>query len=206
MTTEDVKLERVLQGATEVFLQQGYTAATTDMIQKSAGVSKATVYTRYPNKQALFTAVIERQCKLLTHHIIQCLPQSKDILSTLTDIGTRYLTLLLSKEGLALYRTIVAETPRFPELGRIFYQSGPKVVLDQVTKYITQAANEGQLAVQQVGARNAAVLFLSLLRGESQLQCVTHPDFHPTEVLIEEWVNQAIITFRQAFFVGDPNA
>ncbi|MCA2016828.1 TetR/AcrR family transcriptional regulator [Vibrio tritonius] len=199
MSTADIKLERVLQGAAEVFLKQGFTAATTDMIQKAAGVSKATVYTRYPNKQALFSAVIERQCHLLTQQVTECLPQHSDIFVTLTEVGTRYLTLILSPEGMALYRTIIAESPRFPELGRAFYLAGPKVVLDQVTEYITDAAGKGQLDIQPVGARAAATLFLSLLRGDGQLQCLTHPDFSPTEILIDEWVNLAMITFRQAY-------
>ncbi|WP_412770482.1 helix-turn-helix domain-containing protein [Ralstonia solanacearum] len=41
----------VLKAATEVFLAHGFSAATTDMIQRRAGVSKATMYGRFPNKE-----------------------------------------------------------------------------------------------------------------------------------------------------------
>ncbi|KOQ92535.1 TetR/AcrR family transcriptional regulator, partial [Pluralibacter gergoviae] len=56
------KAQKVLAGAKSIFLARGYSAATTDMIQQAAGVSKSTVYAYYPNKEALFTAVVEQQC------------------------------------------------------------------------------------------------------------------------------------------------
>jgi AcrR family transcriptional regulator len=48
-----------------VFLANGFSAATTDMIQQAAGVSKSTVYSHYPNKEALFAAV-----ELLGEHFL----------------------------------------------------------------------------------------------------------------------------------------
>lgn len=53
----------MLEGAKAIFLERGYAAASTDMIQQAAGVSKSTVYAYYPNKEALFTAVIEIECE-----------------------------------------------------------------------------------------------------------------------------------------------
>lgn len=46
----------------KVFLIHGFSGTTTDMIQKEAGVSKATMYGCFKNKEAMFAAVIERQC------------------------------------------------------------------------------------------------------------------------------------------------
>ena len=57
------KARVVLAGARTVFLANGYSAATTDMIQQAAGVSKSTVYSHYPNKEALFVAVVEAECE-----------------------------------------------------------------------------------------------------------------------------------------------
>ena len=55
------KKDRVAIAATDVFLTHGFSAATTDMIQQAAGVSKATVYASWSSKEALFSAVIEQQ-------------------------------------------------------------------------------------------------------------------------------------------------
>src|SRR3546814_490726 len=62
----NAKALTVLRAARNVFLTHGFSAATTDMIQREAGVSKSTVYAHYANKEALFTAVIEAECASFT--------------------------------------------------------------------------------------------------------------------------------------------
>ncbi len=53
------KARTILQAARKVFLEHGFSAATTDMIQQQAGVSNSTVYAHYPTKEKLFIAVVE---------------------------------------------------------------------------------------------------------------------------------------------------
>lgn len=56
MTTQD-RDRRILEAASEVFSQHGLRAARMEAIAKAAGVAKATLYSRYPDKEALFRAV-----------------------------------------------------------------------------------------------------------------------------------------------------
>jgi TetR/AcrR family transcriptional repressor of mexJK operon len=54
------QIEReMLDVATSVFLAKGYSDASMDAVAAAARVSKATLYSRYPNKGALFAAVVE---------------------------------------------------------------------------------------------------------------------------------------------------
>jgi TetR/AcrR family transcriptional repressor of mexJK operon len=48
----------ILLAATERFLIEGYAGASMDAISLAAGVSKGTLYSRYPNKESLFRAVV----------------------------------------------------------------------------------------------------------------------------------------------------
>ena len=52
--------DRVLDAALEVFLKYGYRRATMADIARGAGVSRPTLYVRFPNKQAAFRGVVVR--------------------------------------------------------------------------------------------------------------------------------------------------
>ncbi|WP_322069853.1 TetR/AcrR family transcriptional regulator [Paraburkholderia bannensis] len=189
----------VLNAARSVFLAHGFSAATTDMIQREARVSKSTVYASWPTKEALFSAVIQRECGQFANSLRHMEFESDDITRSLTTLARAYLTLIVSPMGLALFRVIVAETPRFPELGRTFYAAGPEVVASIVGQFLERAAARGQIDVQAVGYTSAANLFISIVRGEAQLECLTHPNARPSDAQIDRWVEAAVHTFVSAF-------
>src|SRR3546814_12224602 len=89
----NAKALTVLRAARNVFLTHGFSAATTDMIQREAGVSKSTVYAHYANKEALFTAVIEAECASFTNTVHRSEERSvgKECVSTCRSRWTRYL-------------------------------------------------------------------------------------------------------------------
>ncbi len=197
------KASVVLQAATAVFLQHGFSAATTDMIQREAGVSKATVYARFANKEALFAAVIQQECAKLMSTIRTIDAKSHGLRATLTDIGSDYLNIILSPTGLALYRVIVAEAPRFPDLARQFYLAGPKVVSDLLARHILFFTESGELQLKGMGVGDVTKLYVSLLRHDAQFELLTHPASRPSAAQIDQWVSLAVNTFLLAFSAGE---
>ena len=195
----DEKSQAVLQAASTVFLAHGFSAATTDMIQSKAGVSKATVYARYPNKEALFLAVIEHQCQAFDAQLQALAHLNSGIADTLESLGRAYLDVVLSPEALALFRVVVAEAHRFPQIGRTFYLRGPKVIHDHVQRILDTAAEKGELDLRSIGVAAATTLFLGMLRHEAQLECLTHPQAQPSEAQRDAWVHQAVVTLLRAY-------
>ena len=189
----------VLDAASRVFLEHGFSAATTDMIQREAGVSKSTVYAHYPNKDALFVAVIERECLNMTEHFRAMEPRETTLHTRFTELGMAYLQIVLSPKGLALFRVAAAESPRFPAVGQRFHATGPKVVNEVMAKHVARAVEQGELNVQAVGVDAAATLFVSLLRGEGHMECIAYPDSLPSAARLEQWVRLAVTTFLLAF-------
>lgn len=51
--------DRILQGALEVFAQKGYHRALVDDIVRASHTSKGAVYHHFPNKEALFLALVD---------------------------------------------------------------------------------------------------------------------------------------------------
>ncbi|EHD20473.1 MULTISPECIES: TetR/AcrR family transcriptional regulator [Brenneria] len=195
---DDKKLP-ILEVATSIFLEHGFNAATTDMIQREAGISKATMYACFPNKKAMFAAAIEQQCSIMAATIQSIQTTPGNIAKTLADIGMSYLQIVLSPTGLALYRVVVAEASRFPNLARRFYLTGPKSVISMVAARLREAAQSGEINVQTTGITAAAALFISMVRAEGQMEALTHPDSRPSIAQMENWVQLAVSTFLSAF-------
>lgn len=193
------KSQVILDAAVSVFLSLGFSAATTDLIQKEAGVSKATLYNCFPNKEALFAVVIEEVCRRFQQELKSIDFNVDDISDTLHRIAKAYLTLILEPNYLALYRVVVAEAPRFPNLAKTFYDAGPQLTINLVTSQIEEAAANNQLSLGDVSAKQAAIQYISLLRGEGHNECIFHPNRAPQEEQIRVWAANAANTFLRAF-------
>jgi TetR/AcrR family transcriptional repressor of mexJK operon len=195
----DDKAAAVLAGARSVFLAHGFSAATTDMIQQAAGVSKATVYARYATKEALFKAVIEAECDRFLGAVRTTAIHSRKLPDVLAALAHAYLHRVLSPDTLALFRAVVGEAPRFPALARQFYLVGPHGFNVIVERHLEEAAARGEVDFSSVGLEMAAIHFVNLVRGEAQMQCLTHPGAVPPQAQRDRWVAAAVTTFVRAF-------
>ena len=154
---------QILDAATKVFVENGYGAATIDLVVSRAGASKATVYSFFGGKEGLFTAIIEERAE----RILAALPHvgidHVDVRTTLTEIGRRYMRVAMSPEAIGLYRLILAEGVRFPELARTFYRIGPERVSERVASLLRAWRRHRLITVDD--AYVAAVQFLDAVRG-----------------------------------------
>ncbi|MFL9861865.1 TetR/AcrR family transcriptional regulator [Paraburkholderia madseniana] len=193
------KAHVVLAGARAVFLANGFSAATTDMIQQTAGVSKSTVYSYYPNKEALFVAVVEAECELYLKTVREYKFPERRLIDVLNAIAHAYLEIVLSHDGIALYRAIVSEAARFPELGRRFYLAGPGAMNNAIAETLEAAEARGEVDLGSVGRDSAASLLVNMVRGEAQMQSLTHPESPASAAQRDRWVKDAVTTFIRAF-------
>ena len=142
--------ERLRAAAQRLFLQQGYLATSIDAILAEAGVSsKETLYRHYASKEDLFVDVLghltlsqpgfsEKLVVLPTPHDLLSLRQA------LTQLSREILSLMRQPEYLALVRIIIAEAPRFPQLGSLFFSTVPQRGLTIIVALL-QAARERQI-------------------------------------------------------------
>lgn len=134
------KTEIILDGAMQEFLAHGYAGARMDKIAATAGVSKATVYRRFPDKESLFTSLIQRlaeQKGLLELH--QIVPPSSDPEIFLKCFAREVLKRIEADPQILIFiRMIVGESGRFPELARAYVQNIQKPALEYFTRYFSQ--------------------------------------------------------------------
>ncbi len=187
------KRDAIIEGATEVFLANGYGAASMAQIACAAGVSKQTVYAHFGGKDALFEAIIERKCAaFMLPMTSQCLA-GEPVIVVLRRTAENFIQTVFSVESMTLYRTIVAECARFPELAAAFYRSGPRVAADTLAAYLREFDQRGELRVAD--PKSSAELFFSMLRGDLYLRRLLEVTPSPTSKETAEALARVVEVF-----------
>ncbi len=197
MTSEsiDPKRQAILDGATRMFLSYGYRNVSMEKIAQAAPVSKATLYNHFDSKNALLAAVTAELCGSLLQTLTQATIESDDVESNLTQIATSAVELIYAEDALAIYRLVVAESPDFPELGQLFYASGPQAALTQLEDYFRRLNAGGNFNIADPVF--AADAFFSMLRGDLHLRCLLSKTLRPTADEKKRLIAQVITFFMQ---------
>jgi TetR/AcrR family transcriptional regulator, mexJK operon transcriptional repressor len=140
------KREAILEAANKVFLEVGFGAASMDSIANAAQVSKQTVYNHFGSKEELFAAMVRSSCDNMTLAFAEAAKDGNPE-KTLRTIARHFMHVVFSEEKLAMHRILMAEVPRFPELGKVYYQSGPAIIRKFLADYFTEQNRRGTLKV-----------------------------------------------------------
>ncbi len=144
------KFDQVLEGARSVFLVDGYEGASVDQIAKAGGVSKATLYSYFPDKRVLFMEVAAGECRRQSQAAVDMINSCGHPRVVLEQAAQHLLSFLTSTFGLQMFRICVAESERFPDLGRQFYASGPMVMKAELIHYFEGAQARGELVIDDM--------------------------------------------------------
>jgi AcrR family transcriptional regulator len=144
------KFGQVLEGARKVFMADGFEGASVDDIARQAGVSKATLYSYFPDKRLLFMEVANQECARQSQAAIDNIDMSAAPRHVLPQAGRHFLRFLTSKFGQQVFRICVAESDRFPEIGRAFYRSGPERMRAEMVGYFTASIARGELKIDDL--------------------------------------------------------
>ena len=141
------KRRQILDGAREVFSEQGYERATVDQIAARAGVSKATVYNHFDDKQALFVAAVVEVCDDLEGSAEVGDDRAGDVEQALRALGEHLMRLWLSPRVVSLYRQVIAEAGRIPEIGRLVFERGTVPYFEMIAAHLRRWSERGALRI-----------------------------------------------------------
>src|SRR6266566_3556763 len=161
-----VKRAQILAAARRLFLQQGFAQTSTEAIRLEAGVSKETLYRYYDSKEDLFADVLQQMTlEQIPQVDVESLPGLEDRESlrlALLQLVLKLVAVMMQPAYLGLLRIIVAETPRFPQLGALFRATVPEQSLASLTALFRQMQDlKGGVALD--GEAAARMLLGSLL-------------------------------------------
>lgn len=199
-TTHDAKhLDRgvarrhaFLEAAREVFLEQGYEAASVNDVVRRAGGSLATLYAQFGNKEGLFLAVTRDQQDRFVQAVT---PECVDDLALgpgLQKIGEQFLRTILDKDNLAFFRVVIGEGRKFPQLLRSYMAAGSDRVRAIVADFLKKTA--APLEDREM----AGSYFLEIVRSRHHYRALSDENYRLTDAEITAHVSAAVRFFMRA--------
>jgi TetR/AcrR family transcriptional regulator, mexJK operon transcriptional repressor len=192
--------ETILDVAQGSFMEHGYDGTTMSGIAAELGGSKGTLWSYFPSKEALFAAVVDRATQEFRRQLTVILNPEDELEVTLKRFCEQYLAKVTSNEGIALYRLVIGESCRFPELGRIFYERAPRQTQLLLAEFIAGAQARGQL--QEIEPLRAAQHLIWLCMSDHyQMRLTGLIDDISMEELAQD-IDAALTTFMRAYGVA----
>jgi len=196
----DAHKELILDVATQVFLDKGFSAASMAEIAERAGASKGTLYALYPSKMELFIGLFRRRlaARISSSDREKMVLPDRPIEESLELIGMKFLSWVGSEEGSRWQRLVMSESERFPELGRLFWDSGPGIGARNLIQYLDAAAKKGFIQISN--AEEAANHFLGITLGVFYLRnSFGLPPIVTGDAQTRAWVRGAVAVYLDGY-------
>lgn len=197
------KFDQVLEGARTIFLRDGFDGASVDDIAREAGVSKATLYAYFPDKQVLFREICAQECLLQANEVEARIDPAMTVEAMLTFAGERIAGFMMSDFGQNAFRLISGEGARFPELARDFYRNGPGMVQDRLVHHLHHLVQNGQLQIDDLDL--AAEQFIQLCKASITEKLVFRMDHQVNADRVQRSVKGAVDMFMARYGVPKPD-
>ncbi|MEU3205182.1 TetR/AcrR family transcriptional regulator [Streptomyces cyaneofuscatus] len=183
------KRAAILRAATRLFLDSGYDRTSLAKIAEAAGVSKATLFKQFSTKAALFDAIVATSWQAGDR--TEDAPAPGDLRAGLALIGRRYVA-LLTRPGMAdLFRIVIAELPRFPELAESQFHRGKLPYFDSVRRYLEAEREAGTIRLED--PELAATQFLGMISNYVFWPRLLLAHWAPDGAAVESVVDEAVL-------------
>jgi len=170
---DESKTEAILDAAAELTAMNGGKVSM-EAIAKRAGVSKQTLYNRFPSRLEIARALAARRSDMLT----QPLRSGGDPQSVLTAFANGLLEKIIRENVAVAFRSVALMSAETPELADAVYSAGPAEGLRRLSAWLADQHQAGVLNVPDPDA--AAEMFAGMTLGHSHLRAilgVDHPNF-----------------------------
>lgn len=181
---EERRLERrrtILAVATQSFLEDGYAGTTMSGISAKLGGSKGTLWNHFASKEELFAAFLDEVTSTFREELMSVLEPSRELRSALETFSRRFIEKISMPESIKMYRLVVGESGRSPEVGRMFYERAPGVVEAVLTRFLADHRDAGHLQTEDP-ARAARLLMTLCAGGDHQRMLCGGPEVDPSSI------------------------
>ena len=203
-TRSERKRKLILDAARLVFAREGFAHAGMEQVARDAGVSTATLYAHFPGKADLFRVVVEDTINTIAHRVRQSTEVDGDARARLQAFGLAYAEFYCTPNSRALFRMVIAERRRFPDLADHFRNRGRSELGGTVLAIIRDLAARGEITVEKPswaagqlqGMIEHATLILGLVGGDEAMPA------RPLDAIVAE----AVETFLARYGVREKAA
>ncbi len=188
---DEYKSRAILRAAAELFREKGAKVSMAEVARR-AGVSKQTLYNRYPTK----TAIARDLAAQRSEETVAPLASNLDVETALAALAeTLIRRVCIEGRGVAL-RGMALASPESPELARAVYDAGPGQNLRRLAVWLEEQDRLGRLSAPDPAA--AAEMFTGMVLGHGHLRSVLGLP-HPAIDDIPARAREAARRFVRAF-------
>jgi AcrR family transcriptional regulator len=191
----DERSGQIRSMATELFLRRGYDDVSVDEIVRAVGGSKTNVYNHFGNKEGLFVAVVKDLCEDLLASFVTIDVSALGVEEGLRSLALALLDVLLRDRHLAFQRLMIAETARFPALGRVWFESGPETSRGIIAQFVEKQQRAGRLRASD--PHQSATLFHDMITFDLMYRAMLGD--RPSDREVRNRIDMAIDAFLHGF-------
>lgn len=191
----------IVTAATALFLESGYDRTSLARIAERSGVSRATLFKQFPSKAALFDAIVTESWATAGEEES---PPAGNLVDGLGIIGRRYAELLGRAQMADLFRIVIAELPRFPELAHAQFSHGKLPYFESVRGYLLAERAAGTVRVEDVDL--AATQFLGMISNYVFWPTLLVPGWEVSAERVTQVVDEAVRTIAARYATTGPGA
>lgn len=196
------KDEVILMAAIRLFLDKGYASTTMDAIAEAAGFTKQTIYAYFSSKEKLFTRMIAYLCERPSTYKPQPCSGKITFTNLLYAHGSALLSLITQPDVLATTRLVISESDRYPEIAKLYYESGTQRLVQATTQFLDEC-NAKNLA-NIPNTQSAASYFLAMLKGQYYVRMILGIKPAPSQKSKDAHVRETVSLFEKLYASGKP--
>jgi AcrR family transcriptional regulator len=147
LRSDEETLRLIVEAAATAFRDGGYAGTGMSAIAARAGVSTKTLYRLVPTKDALFQQVISSRMDRFMLTVDAADQTFGDLADDLKRLLVAYGNLAFDPEVISVYRLVVGECVRFPEIGRTFFETAIKPASLAIADWLARRCREGAIAL-----------------------------------------------------------
>ncbi len=185
----------ILDAAQNLFYHQGFDETSLAMIINEAGGSRRSIYNEFGNKQGLLMAVIQRQVKVQSE-IFTSINRDLEAKKALNQVCFKFVQGMLSPGLMSLFRLVVQQVVKFPELGEMIYQKGPMAGVLPLVDYLAWLTEKKVLKIEN--CHFSAQMLIEMAKGPLHTRSLLLPDKKTSDEEISLQVAKAVDIFLNA--------
>jgi TetR/AcrR family transcriptional repressor of mexJK operon len=185
----------ILDAAQKLFYNLGFDETSLAMIINEAGGSRRSIYNEFGNKHGLLMAVIQRQVKTQSE-ILTSINRDLEAKEALNQVCFKFVVGMLSPELMSLFRLVVQQVVKFPELGEMIYKNGPMTGILPLVDYLTWLTDQKLLKIEN--CHFSAQMLMEMAKGPLHTRSLLLPDKQASEEEISYQVTKAVDIFLHA--------
>lgn len=170
--TDLQKDKDILSAARKLLFSEGPQALTMENVAKHAGVSKVTLYTRYPNRHQLLQAVVSSESFVIHNALLRIPGSREDLCRDLGHFAEALSAFICKNDYQRLIQAIASIPQKMPDMAEV-YRNGPEKTRRVLAAYLEAAAKQGLIRcpepTESAELLMGMIMGLELVRGQHRV-------------------------------------